>query len=218
MNCFTRFSRIMVLAGIAFASAPAFADVTLFANRTDFTAMGAIAENYGFEDINTLASADGLVFTADPWTAHGVTYTTGNNVIIGATAGYGAPSNVFSLNAFSPLRGDIGSAYNMFGFDIGTFFGTSGADIVLGTNLGSYSFLNQLVPAMSGMSFLGFGAGPGEFFTSFSITSVVAGTVPGIDNVMLGVITTPVPEPASCVLLLAGLVLVGTRERRRTRT
>jgi hypothetical protein len=211
-----RLLRIVVAAVLVVASLPAFSGVTTFSNRSTFSALGTIAENYGFEDLNT-AAGGGVFFPGDPWNAHGVTYnTTGNNIVVGP-AGASVASKVFSANSFGiPLNGTMAVHYDLFGFDAGSFLGASPANIVLVTNIGTYSFTNQALPAMPVLSFFGFSAGPGEYFTSFSISTLAASTIPGIDNVTLGfAAVTAVPEPATNAMLLAGLMLLGARVRRR---
>ena len=213
MKSFTRCARAVALAAIAFSTAPALANVTLFGDRATFSSIGTIAENYGFEDINTTAL--GLVFPGDPWTAHGVTYTTGQNVIIGSSAGLGEISNVLTENSGKPLSGNIGGQYNLFGFELGNIFGNDTATVVLTTNLGSYTFsglADSYIQTLPTMSFVGFSAANGEYFTAFSITP--QSSYAAMDNVTLG-FASVVPEPTSAALLLAGLGLFGFRTGRR---
>ncbi|HUO44340.1 MAG TPA: PEP-CTERM sorting domain-containing protein [Burkholderiales bacterium] len=183
------------------------AGVTLTNDQASFSALGAIVEDNDFEGI-VYNDGPGLASPGDPWTVDGVTYTTGNNIIVGPASGLGVSSNVFTVNSFgSPLTGSLVSNYNMFGFDIGTLLASSAVDLTLTTNLGSYNFLNQSVPLQSAMSFFGFIAGSGEYFTGFSITPLAGDSLAALDNVMLGEVT-PVPEPTVFVMLLAGLSIV----------
>jgi len=107
------------------------------------------------------------------------------------------------------VSGAIGGGFNLFGFDLGTFFGSSPVNISLATNLGSYSFAGLSAPVQPNLAFFGFRAGTGEHFTSFSISDAVPGTVPAVDNRMLGlVVTSPVPEPEMLSMLASGLLLL----------
>jgi hypothetical protein len=214
MKSFARNSRAVAFVAISLLSAPSLADVTLFGDRVAYSGSGTIVENYGFEDLNT--SATGFVFPGDPWTTHGVTYTTGHNMIVGPSAGLGETSNVFTNNSGGSISGAFGSQqYNLFGFNLGNIFGNDTATVVLTTNLGSYSFLGLAAPyilTQPAMSFVGFKAAAGEYFTAFSIAP--QSSFAAMDNVTLG-FASAVPEPSSCALFLVGLGILGIGARLR---
>jgi hypothetical protein len=201
----------------------AHAALTPHATRLTFEAQGTIAENYGFEDFGPTG---GTTSPGDPFTAHGVTYTSTGNLIAHPDAGFGNPSNVIVYNLWTPLPGSISGTYDMFGFDLSILSlqtpDTSPVDISLTTNVATYDFTGVVVPnGSTAMTFLGFTASPGEFFTGFNFVSQFGQNwAPALDNVTLGTQgVAAIPEPSTYALMLAGLGFVawGAR-RRRTRS
>jgi len=92
MKAVLRSARVLVAATLAATSLAATASVTAYSSRASFEALGSISHNYGFDDLNTSLAATGgtgLLFTGDPWTTHGVTYTTGANLVVGPDLGRG---------------------------------------------------------------------------------------------------------------------------------
>ncbi|MGA2033613.1 MAG: hypothetical protein ABSG68_15270 [Thermoguttaceae bacterium] len=189
--------------------------LTLTSSRAAFESQGTITYNYGFEDFSGLY----YYFPGDPWTTHGVTYTSGSNIIVGPGAGYGNTSNVLCYNWWTPLTGTIQTSpsFDMFGFDVGVLGSSSvPLDIYIDTNTGSYSYLSQNVPfGSNGMSFYGFTtSAPGEYFTGFTLVGA-SGSAPAIDNVTLGD-TATIPEPAAFIIWsLLGAVAIGVGRWRK---
>ena len=216
-----KFAKNAVYAAVFYGLSIAAANATIiqYSNRATFEAQGAIAENYGFED---WGSTGQFSFPGDPYTAHGVTYTTNNNLIAKPDSGYGPASNVFLNNYWSPLPGSISGAYDMFGFDLGILGTNSLIDFSVTTNIGTYNFNNVTVPNVNqrpGMTFFGFIADPGETFTGFNFVSQLgSGHAPALDNVTLGNRSNTVPEPASLALLGIGLAGLGVARRRKATT
>jgi hypothetical protein len=202
---------------IALSPITANAGVITFADRATFEATGTIAENYGFEDFST----NDFSFPPDPWTTHGVTYTTGDNLVVGSNTFYHPISNVFAYNGWSPVPGTIGGAYDMFGFDLAMIGTLSPVTIQIITNVATYDYSGLLVPNASvGQDFYGFSATGGEYFTGFNVSSLIgSGSAPVLDNVTLGTTgegIAAIPEPTSMLLLGSGLAgFIAKRRRRR---
>lgn len=203
-------ARSLLLAILSLLSMTAVASVTTYSDRTTFENLGSISFDYGFGDVDT-ASGGGLSFESDPWHTNGVTYNTGNNLVIGPSLlGFGLTSNLFTSNSAAPgglVTGNIDTGFNLFGFDLSTVFGSSLVNITVATNLATYNFTDQAALLAPGSTFVGLSAGAGEYFTSFSIANANSATVPTIDNVTLGQVS-PVPEPSTITMLVLGLTLL----------
>lgn len=216
------FSLFAVVGTLLISIAPAHADLTLI-NRSAFSLPNVASDNYGFEDIVT--NSAGFLSLPSLWTAHGVTYIApgNNNLIIDQSLPpvdgqpSGALSKMYTNNQpDAPLMGAmIAGTYALFGFDLADLWGTADrVDIKLTTNLGEYSFLAQSVPNLPSLAFFGYSAGAGEFFEAFSITAPV-GTYVAMDNMTLGTVTAPVPEPEIYAMMIAGLGFLGWAGKRR---
>lgn len=215
------YSLAFVVTAMLLAMSPARADLTFFSDRSVLSSTGSIGLNYGFEDVDT--SQGNIKFLENPWTASGVTYTTAGNVVfnqsfvVGPGVPVGAITQMFTnYIPDGPLTGTIAGNYSLFGFDLGGIFGAGAVTIQMMTNNNVYSFEGQLIPYLPDLTFFGFSAGAGEYFTAFSISSS-ADVYTAMDNMTLGTVTAPVPEPEIYAMMVAGLGFLGWAGKRRKR-
>jgi hypothetical protein len=221
MNSVIKMAAPAFFAVTTFMSAGTEAALTTYSSRASFEAQGTIAENYGFED--WALPPGGHAFPGDPYTAHGVTYNSGSNLILGpGYPGVGNSSHVLTTNCSGvcSLPFSVLSGYDMLGFDLGIYGDNpeqdSLVDFSITTNLSSYSFSNVFVPNVSdGMTFFGFIAEGGETISQMTLSNQPA-FLPALDNVTLGNAAL-IPEPETYAMLMAGLGLLGLVARRRKR-
>ncbi|MFO1420138.1 MAG: hypothetical protein U1F59_04165 [Candidatus Competibacteraceae bacterium] len=111
------FRTLFLLITAGMAAQTTIAGVIQYSSRPAFEAQGAIFENYGYEDFGT-----DFYYPGNPWTAHGVTYETGANIIVGTGTGYQPISNVFAYDGWTPISATISQSpyqFDMFGLDLG---------------------------------------------------------------------------------------------------
>lgn len=160
---------------------------SVFDARAEFDGAGVIDHLNRFDEF----SGSPVYPLPNPWTAEGVTYTSGSNQIVGPLAGLGIVSNAISYADWTPMTGELAAsdAFTMFGVDLTTVVRKDPIDIVLYTNLGSYAFDDLAVPLSSegGHRFFGIAlTRPGEYLTRFRVSSNGAGSGPLLDNIAVG--------------------------------
>ena len=199
------------LALLAFAGT-AQAGVTLVNDNATFDALGTIDQTTNFDGYDP----NGFTSLGATTTFGALTFTTGDNLIVGTGTGFHPIRNTFNFNNWSPVSGTIASDFTLFGFKLGTLGTQSAMSITLYTNLGSYSFADLSSPmADSALDFHGFVATGGEHFTGFTLSSAVGGgSAPSTTDFELGH-AGAVPEPASWAMMVGGFGLAGAAMRRR---
>jgi hypothetical protein len=161
------------------------AGVTQYTDRPTFEAQGVIYENYAFEEYDFY----GLTTPGEPFTAHGVTYTTEGGTLIIAGGGWlGMPDSYILNDWWTPLVGaiDVGPTYNMFAWDMTSLWSDYPVAITLTTNLGTYPY-TVTAPAVPGSTFTGYIADPGEYFTGFRLEGSSGVCAPSMTHVTLGI-------------------------------
>lgn len=208
MNTFKLALAISVAAFVA----PANAAVTMIGSEAAFTTSGAITQSFDFDSF----PAGNFSLPGDPYSVGDVTFQSTNNLIVG-TGLYGTPRNTIANNYWTPLPGTIAGTHDLFGFNL-TFSGTGAVDVVLGTNLGSYTFSNVSAPYQA-FAFQGFKADAGEYFTNFSINALNgSGNLVMTTDYKLGTAGPgAVPEPATWAMMIGGFGMVGGTMRYRRR-
>src|SRR5688572_11969304 len=147
-----------------------------FDTRPEFNGAGIIDRLNGFDEFT-----DSLVYKqVTPWTRGGVTYTSSFNIVLAPGLGLGIPSNSISTNFGAPISGTLpaSDAFTLFGADLTLIGAKVPVNVVVQTNLGSYSFPNLDIPvATSGRRFFGIGlANPGEHIVGFTFSYRSAST------------------------------------------
>jgi len=187
------------------------AGVTLVNDNAAFDALGTIDQTTNFDSYGS-----GFTSLGATTTFGALTFTSGDNLIVGTGTGYQPIRNTLDFNEWSPMSGTIDGSFNLFGFKLGTLGDQSAMSVTVYTNLGSYNFADLSSPmASSALDFHGFVATGGEYFTGFSLASAQgAGSAPSTTDFELGH-AGAVPEPASWAMMVGGFGLAGAAMRRR---
>lgn len=204
--------RKLVFAAFLVGAASAHAAVTQIDSQSTFSSLGTITQNTVFTPTNS-----GYYYPDTPYTFGDITVASTQNIIFAPLSNYSNTRTILINNYWSPLPGTIAGDHDLFGFSLGMLGNISAVTIGLTTNVGSYSF--EVLSPSYVPTFIGFAAGVGEKFTSFSLTSAQgSGSAPGITDVQLGnSVVSAVPEPETYAMLLAGLGLMGFVARRRNK-
>jgi hypothetical protein len=191
------------------------AGLVTYNSEANFQAAGSIAYNTNWDSFT-----GDFEYPGDPYTIGGVTYTSGDNVIVGPESFYGNLRSMMFYNFWTPLTADVLPTYNMLGFDAGVITGggsNSLVDITVYTNFDTYQFNGLTVPyATNPLQFFGFITDSmAESITGFALSSENGELwAPGITDVQVGN-TAAIPEPASALLTGCAVLLLGVLARRR---
>ena len=200
-----------VMASVSAVSANA--AVTQIATQGAFTAAGTITQNTNFD-----SSPNGFSFPGSPsFTVGDLTFVEGGQNLIGDTpgAGYNTARRLLTDNFVAGTTIQIAGLHNLFAFNLGNFFSTGAANLALVTNLGNYNFSPTVNSAVNlgALTFVGFQAGAGEYFTSVKYSG---GNATGATDIQLGT-SGAVPEPTTWALMLTGFLGAGVALRSNRR-
>jgi len=203
-NTLSRVASAAILS-ITFAAA-AQAQVTFVGSQAAFSALGTTVQNTNFDAYptnGTFSYPGNLLAVGD------LTFVQGGQNLIGGTNSYGFARNLLTDNYVQGTTIQIAGQYDLFALDAGNFFSTGDANFAVTTNLSTYNFVETVSNGAAGLSFVGFQAGAGEYFTSVTVSGSNA---TGMTDIQLA---QAVPEPETYALMLAGLGVMAFVARRR---
>lgn len=154
-------------------------------------------------------------YPGSPFNVGDLTFVQGQESLIGGQSSYGLARNVLVDNYGRGTTVLTAGNHGLLGFNAANLGRVGTVTFELVTNLGAYYYLEAIPKGSAGLRFLGFMAGAGEYFTSFRFGATGnSGVWTGVTDVQLGNIS-PVPEPETYAMLLAGLGLMAGIARRR---
>jgi hypothetical protein len=211
----TRTVRLLLIAlgGVAWAAAPARADLIVYTDRASFAANATNLQTITFEG---LAPPNSFTFFNSPpgLTLQGVTFQGSPNNLFVIDPGFNPPNFAFNSGQFlqennsgGTLNVALPAGTTAVGLDVSSFLPQSAI-----LRLSTGDVLTVPEPGRPNFAFIGFTSNVPV--TSLSITITNNGN-PTIDNFSFGV-AAPVPEPGTLTLTGVGLLgFVGSRWRRR---
>jgi len=206
---------------IALASATrANAFPTDYGNQDAFHAQGVIDQVTDFSEY----PVGTYQFIDDPYVDGDLTITTGgqNVIITTGTAPFFPVHNALISNngGYIEVEFDPAAQYDLFSFKAGTFKGPFGATIYMRLNNGQEPSSNvYALPIQEGLTFQGWQADPGTWFTGFTLVRDSQSSGLALAEIELGHTGSPAPEPAAWTLMILGFGGVGAslRTGRRIR-
>jgi hypothetical protein len=191
---------------------PVSAGVIQIGSQAALEALGTIVQTTTFDSFGTLYSYPG-----SPYTVGDLSFVAGGeNLVVGTGTGYSPVRNILTDNyPFAGTTVVVANTYDLFAFNVGALSNAGNNLFTVTTNLSTYAFLLSVSNASQSLTFIGFQAGPGEYFTSvaWSGSASVPYTV-GATDVQVG---TAVPEPVTLLLFGTGLAAAGNRRRLKKR-
>ena len=188
--------------GLLIASVTANAGVIEINSQDAFNARGTIVQNTNFQSYGS-----GFSFPSNPLVIGNETFRA-NSPSIGGDD-YGFSQQNFTDNSISGVTIDIANSFNLFAVDAGNYDSAGAQTFNVITNLGTYSFTENLTSAT--YTFFGFEATGGENIISFNDGS--GNLAPGFTNVQLGNVSA-VPVPAAVWLFASGLLGLGALRKK----
>jgi hypothetical protein len=193
-----------------FAVGNAQASITTVSTQGAFSGLGTITQNTNFDGYSS-----SWTYPGSPFNVGDLTFVQGQQNLIGGQSGYGLARNVLLDNHGSGTTVLTAGNHGLLGFNAANLGQAGSITFELVTNLGAYSYLEAIPKGSTGFKFLGFMAGAGEYFTSLRFgASGNSGVWTGVTDVQLGNVS-PVPEPETYAMLLAGFGLMAGIARRR---
>ncbi len=197
LNCLTRiFALLVVLSSLGLAQAQTPATFTGVA-PTGYTNTPVTSQSLTFTTTGILRVGDAasLVESALPGD--------GNYLVYNSTVGYGISFATTANTPFNLVSLDLGGWYN---------FGSQPRNVtVTGERADLSTISNQLSVQPGSFSHFALSGFSNLMVVNLSHAGGNTSYYVGVDNV----VTTPVPEPQTYALMLAGLMLLGTSVRRR---